>query len=67
MMLALYSAVRDRVREVYASLEEVMACGVGVCMGCVAETPAGWVPICTHGPVFRAADVFGREGEMEHA
>lgn len=66
MMQALYGAVRGRVREVYASIEEVMACGVGVCMGCVVETPAGWVPICTHGPVFPAADIFGHEGKTLH-
>ena len=66
MMAALYEAVREVVREVYVSLEEVMACGVGVCMGCVAMTRAGYVPICTHGPVFRGSEVFGLEREMDH-
>jgi dihydroorotate dehydrogenase electron transfer subunit len=59
MMQALSVALRGRVRVVYASLEEIMACGVGVCMGCVCRTTSGYVPICTHGPVFRADDVFG--------
>ena len=67
MMEALYAAVRDRVREVYVSLEEVMGCGVGVCMGCVAMTRGGYVPVCTHGPVFRGGEVFGLEPEMDHA
>jgi len=61
MMEALFGAVQARVREVYVSLEQVMACGVGVCMGCVAMTQSGYVPICTHGPVFRGGDVFGLE------
>ena len=67
MMQALHAKVQDRVREIYASLEEVMACGVGVCMGCVAQTRQGWVPICTSGPVFRAGDVFGLERKTDHA
>ncbi len=66
MMHALHDAVRPRVREVFASLEEVMACGVGVCMGCVARTAEGWVPICTRGPVFRTGDVFDLDGEPNH-
>jgi dihydroorotate dehydrogenase electron transfer subunit len=61
MMEALFAAVHARVREVYVSLEQVMACGVGVCMGCVVMTRTGYVPICTHGPVFRGGDVFGLE------
>jgi dihydroorotate dehydrogenase electron transfer subunit len=65
MMQALYAAVRERVREVFASLEEVMACGVGVCMGCVTRTRSGYVPICTHGPVFRAAQVFDLERDRQ--
>ncbi len=66
MMAALHLAVRDLVRDVYLSLEEVMACGVGVCMGCVTRTRNGTVPICTHGPVFRGADLVGIDGGREH-
>jgi dihydroorotate dehydrogenase electron transfer subunit len=61
MMEALYEAVAPRVHQVYVSLEEIMACGVGVCMGCVAPTREGYVPICTQGPVFRGSEVFGLE------
>lgn len=64
MMEALFEAVGPRVGQVYVSLEEVMACGVGVCMGCVARTREGYVPICTQGPVFRGGEVFGLE--MDH-
>lgn len=62
MMEALFLAVRGLVHDVYVSLEEVMACGVGVCMGCVTRTQAGYVPICTHGPVFRGTEVIGIGG-----
>lgn len=35
-----------------ASWDERMACGVGVCLGCMVWTKRGWVPSCTEGPVF---------------
>lgn len=49
----------------YASLEEYMACGYGVCMGCVVELagresddPYGrYGRVCTDGPVFEASKV----------
>ena len=66
MMRALFAAVQERVHAIHVSLEEVMACGVGVCMGCVAPTREGYVPICTHGPVFAGEDVFGFERELAH-
>ncbi|MCL1987854.1 MAG: dihydroorotate dehydrogenase electron transfer subunit [Firmicutes bacterium] len=34
------------------SLEERMACGLGACVCCVANTPQGYVKICCDGPVF---------------
>jgi dihydroorotate dehydrogenase electron transfer subunit len=67
MMRALHAALAGRVARLDVSLEEVMACGVGVCMGCVTPTARGYVPICTEGPVFRAEDVFGFETEAAHA
>ena len=36
-----------------ASWDERMACGVGVCLGCMVLTQKGWTPSCTEGPVFR--------------
>lgn len=36
-----------------ASWDERMACGVGVCLGCMVWTHRGWTPSCTEGPVFR--------------
>lgn len=48
----------------YISMEERMACGVGVCLGCVAKTvkedPHSHVKnarVCTEGPVFDANEV----------
>jgi dihydroorotate dehydrogenase electron transfer subunit len=35
-----------------ASLEEVMACGVGVCLGCSTKTKDGYRTVCHDGPVF---------------
>jgi dihydroorotate dehydrogenase electron transfer subunit len=61
MMKALFDAVHTRVDRILVSLEEIMGCGVGVCMGCVAPTRNGYVPICTHGPVFEGEDVFGAD------
>jgi len=36
-----------------ASWDERMACGMGVCLGCMVFTHRGWIPSCTEGPVFR--------------
>lgn len=61
MMKALHVALHGRVARIDVSLEEVMACGVGVCMGCVTPSVRGYVPVCTEGPVFRSDEVFGLE------
>lgn len=39
----------------FVSLENNMACGFGICLGCVVKTPAGFRYVCTDGPVFDAA------------
>ncbi|MBU0503987.1 MAG: dihydroorotate dehydrogenase electron transfer subunit [Candidatus Omnitrophota bacterium] len=39
------------------SLEEHMACGIGACFGCVAETKEGYKRVCKDGPVFKADDL----------
>ena len=36
------------------SLENTMACGIGVCLCCVVETLEGNKCVCTEGPVFDA-------------
>lgn len=43
------------------SLEKVMACGVGACLGCTAEMrDGGLARVCTEGPVFEASEVAWR-------
>jgi dihydroorotate dehydrogenase electron transfer subunit len=42
---------------VQASLEEHMACGIGVCFGCAVSTKEGYKRVCKEGPVFRADDL----------
>ncbi|MCD4690097.1 dihydroorotate dehydrogenase electron transfer subunit [bacterium] len=37
------------------SLEEMMACGVGACRGCVVATVDGYRTVCKDGPVFDAS------------
>ena len=38
-------------------LEEYMACGVGVCLGCAVMTKSGYKMVCKDGPVFEASEV----------
>jgi dihydroorotate dehydrogenase electron transfer subunit len=38
--------------DVQVSVERMMACGLGACLGCVVETKSGMVPSCTEGPVY---------------
>jgi len=47
--------------EAEMSLEEPMACGLGVCLGCVVELADGRVvPSCQEGPVFPASRLAAR-------
>lgn len=43
----------------YISLEEHMACGIGVCHVCVCKTTKGYQTVCEDGPVFPLAEVYG--------
>jgi dihydroorotate dehydrogenase electron transfer subunit len=45
-------------KEVFVSAEEYMACGFGVCLGCVCRNKAGkFVRVCKDGPVFNSEDI----------
>ncbi len=44
-----------------ALLEEIMACGVGACRGCVVETRHGYRTVCSDGPVFDASELIFEE------
>lgn len=41
------------------SMEELMACGLGACMGCVCEvkTEAGLARVCKEGPIFDSKEI----------
>ncbi len=56
MLAALAALAAGAGLEAEVSLEEPMACGVGVCLGCVVEQADGrYVPSCKEGPVFRTS------------
>lgn len=56
MMYATAALAREKNVEAELSLEEPMACGVGVCLGCVVKLADGtYAPSCQKGPVFRAS------------
>ena len=40
-----------------ASLENLMACGFGVCLCCIQETVRGNLCVCTEGPVFNTQEL----------
>lgn len=41
----------------YISFEESMACGIGVCKGCVCKTKKGYKTVCKDGPIFNVKEV----------
>ena len=44
-----------------ASLENMMACGLGACLCCVEKTTEGNVCVCTEGPVFNTERLLWRQ------
>lgn len=44
-------------KNLYFSLEERMACGIGACYACVKRTGTGVVKVCTDGPVFHSGGI----------
>lgn len=68
MLKALNSWCQEKDIPVQVSLEERMACGIGVCVGCVCKkkdngNKDGWSykKTCTDGPVFMGSDVIWDE------
>ncbi len=58
MVRALSRVLPDRLLESsYVSLEERMACGLGLCYGCSVMTASGPKRVCIDGPVFPLKDV----------
>lgn len=52
MMKAVAAIAAKRAIECEASLENMMACGMGVCLCCVEPTKEGNICVCSEGPVF---------------
>jgi dihydroorotate dehydrogenase electron transfer subunit len=58
MLKALHKLAAGKKFNLQLSLESIMACGVGACLGCVTQTKeAGHICVCTEGPVFQAEDL----------
>ena len=45
----------------YLSLEQKMACGMGVCLGCTVQTVEGYKRCCKDGPVFAGQKIIFEE------
>jgi dihydroorotate dehydrogenase electron transfer subunit len=61
MMQSAHERSAARGATCYVSLENQMACGFGVCLGCAVKSSGGFRYVCTDGPVFAGADVLWRE------
>lgn len=57
MMLAVAKKAKILGVECEVSLENMMACGFGVCLCCVTKTNEGNKCVCTEGPVFNINDL----------
>ena len=61
MLLEVVKIARRYGLPLQVSLEAMMACGVGACLGCACEKSAsreeGWLKACQEGPVFWAGEV----------
>ncbi|MFC1504562.1 dihydroorotate dehydrogenase electron transfer subunit [Spirochaetota bacterium] len=43
--------------ETYISAEEIMGCGIGICLGCAVPSGDSYLHVCTDGPVFNIKDI----------
>lgn len=57
MMKAVAAKAKEAGVACYASLENMMACGFGVCLCCVTDTTDGMKRVCADGPVFNVNDL----------
>lgn len=57
MMKAVAGYSKDNNIACEVSLENLMACGIGVCLCCVVNTTKGNICSCTEGPVFNIKDL----------
>lgn len=57
MMAAVAQFAREKCLNGEASMEEVMSCGLGACLGCSIPTQKGYKTVCHDGPVFNLEDL----------
>lgn len=57
MMRAVAKRAQEAGVDCYASLENRMACGFGVCLCCVTDTVNGNMRVCADGPVFNVKEL----------
>ncbi len=57
MMAAVQDFARKHRLPGQASCEEVMACGLGACLGCSTKTHSGYKTVCYDGPVFDLQEI----------
>ncbi len=57
MMKAVANIASEKGIDCEASLENMMACGIGACLCCVTPTIRGNECVCTEGPVFNSKDL----------
>ncbi len=57
MMKKANKIAKDNNIKIYHSLEEIMGCGVGVCMGCAVDTVNGYKLVCKDGPIFEGKEL----------
>jgi dihydroorotate dehydrogenase electron transfer subunit len=58
MLKACHELSLRRGNDCFVSVEQVMACGVGACMGCaVRRAGGGYLRACTEGPVFASREL----------
>lgn len=58
MMKAIQKKVNSYNIPTFHSLESVMACGIGACLGCRRELPGRSVLVCKDGPIFDGKEIF---------
>lgn len=57
MIASVQKWAREKGYQGEASLEEVMACGLGACLGCATKTVNGYKTVCHDGPVFDLKEI----------
>ncbi|MBF0619308.1 MAG: dihydroorotate dehydrogenase electron transfer subunit [Candidatus Omnitrophica bacterium] len=57
MMKAVAEFAKEKGLRGEASMEEIMACGLGACLGCSIPTTKGYRTVCHDGPVFNLEEL----------